>query len=114
MKTIFALTLSILFIGTLSISTATATDSPADRTEKKSTVEEIKFTVYPNPANHAIAIKSDQDYSRIVLSNILGKQMISIPNQASNIDISNLSSGMYIVSIIAENGNHSSQRVLVE
>ena len=56
-----------------------------------------KLNVYPNPAENHISISTnyEKNYS-VVLYNVLGEKVLE-SSEKSNINISNLSSGMYII-----------------
>lgn len=63
-----------------------------------------QITIYPNPASDYILISGIQKGASISLSDINGKQLIKqiIPTAASSVDISSLSSGIYILSVSTE------------
>jgi PKD repeat protein len=58
-----------------------------------------KCTIYPNPANGFIAIKIDFKYTAISIIDLTGKTIKQIAN-ASQIDVSNLTTGVYFIKII--------------
>ena len=66
------------------------------------------FTVYPNPAKGAININADYVTTggQITITNLMGKQLkaqvLSVGN--NKLDISNLSKGFYLVSVITTEG----------
>jgi hypothetical protein len=66
-------------------------------------VSKKPFSVYPNPAIDKIEIESFQ-YSRIEILNLYGelKKTIVADGMKSNIDISDLSSGIYFVKVRSE------------
>lgn len=59
-----------------------------------------EISVFPNPANHSITIKSEQNGS-VEIINIMGEMMINgeIKGQSSEIDISKLLSGIYFIKV---------------
>lgn len=61
------------------------------------------FTIYPNPANHLLMIKGTLDIYRIELYDIYGKEVkaMDLHSDQAQADISDLSSGMYFVKIMA-------------
>ncbi len=65
-------------------------------TEKPEPNVDESFTVYPNPAENIINIVGD--YDRIQLIDIYGK-VIEIDVKNNQIDVTNLSSGMYFIKI---------------
>lgn len=69
---------------------------------KKST----SLSVYPNPASNLLSVKSDVKNAQIRIFNALGIEVMSVPfnNVEEQINISNLSSGLYIVQMSSELG----------
>lgn len=66
-----------------------------------------KISVYPNPSNNTLQIKglNTIDVSSIKMTNLLGKQVYSTQSKISNIDISNLNAGIYILSVQSNNAS---------
>ncbi|WP_298220659.1 T9SS type A sorting domain-containing protein [Flavobacterium sp.] len=66
------------------------------------------FTVYPNPANDQLSIEKKDNIAISSLSvfNILGQQVITVPNarNTSTIDVSGLKSGNYFLIINSDKG----------
>ena len=62
------------------------------------------ITVYPNPTKNTLQIKgvNSLDISNVKIVNILGKEVYSFQLKNSNIDVSNLNAGIYIVTIQAD------------
>lgn len=71
------------------------------------------FTLIPNPAQNKIKINATFDINTIEIYSILGQKIISltINNTSSEIDISKLSSGAYIVKITSD-GKISTQKLI--
>lgn len=63
--------------------------------------------IYPNPAENNIYIKSSNNLniSNINITNVLGKEVFSSSLNDNKIDISNLNSGIYILTIQSENAS---------
>lgn len=59
------------------------------------------ITVYPNPTKNTLQIKgiNSLDISTIKIVNILGKEVYSSHLKNSNIDVSNLTAGIYVITI---------------
>jgi hypothetical protein len=59
------------------------------------------ITVYPNPTRNTLQIKGVNflDISKVKIVNILGKEVYSSHLKNSNIDVSNLNAGIYIVTV---------------
>jgi hypothetical protein len=65
--------------------------------------ESEKVTVYPNPANTTVTIKAIDatEFSSVSISDLMGKELLSSSDAAieKQLDISGLSSGVYLVSV---------------
>jgi hypothetical protein len=59
----------------------------------------VSFSMYPNPASSSLNISATSMIKDAVIYNILGKQVMSlnINKNSESINISNLSSGMYLI-----------------
>jgi hypothetical protein len=59
------------------------------------------ISIYPNPADNQLNIKTDSRFNRLVISNVLG-QVVFEENQVvtgtSTIDVANFKPGMYFMS----------------
>ena len=66
------------------------------------------FVLYPNPVSNILSFKNANDLTvkSLKITNILGKTVYSNVNLEgrNTIDVSKLSSGIYILSIVSENG----------
>ena len=69
-----------------------------------------RFSIYPNPTNSVWNVTSDSEISKVTLYNILGKEVLSIsPNTTElTIDASALRTGVYFAKI---EGSNSSETV---
>ena len=65
---------------------------------------EMKFSIFPNPANNDITIESNTIFSKVEIVNFLGQTVYSQNNngETTKIDVSNLNGGIYFVRIISE------------
>ena len=72
------------------------------------TVSQQDISLYPNPATNLLHIQAPA-VVRAVISSVEGKMIIDQAN-AKDIDLSNLASGLYIISVYDENGT----RILVD
>ena len=72
-----------------------------------------EFTIFPNPAQNKIKINASFDINTVEIYSILGQKVISltINNTSSEIDISKLSSGAYLVKITSD-GKISTQKLI--
>ncbi|NVK27838.1 MAG: right-handed parallel beta-helix repeat-containing protein [Flavobacteriia bacterium] len=62
-----------------------------------------QFSVYPNPASSRIFIKTDIEIIRLEILNSSGQLLRSIDGHKSNLDISDLTSGLYVIKWHASN-----------
>ncbi len=64
------------------------------------------ITVYPNPFQNTINISNARNVNRVVITNIIGKVVMNVNLNPSNPVIeTNLPSGIYLVTIIADDGS---------
>ena len=75
------------------------------------TAENLAFSIYPNPTTGKLTIEIGTEViTNIAVTNLLGEVVLQPQIQQSTIDISSLSTGMYILNIATKNGK-SAQRV---
>ncbi|AWI26676.1 DUF7619 domain-containing protein [Flavobacterium pallidum] len=70
-----------------------------------------QFTLFPNPVNDTLKIKSKDNtiIHSISVYNILGQLILTVANPMENINVSELTAGNYIISIITDKGKASSK-----
>ncbi|MFI0428769.1 T9SS type A sorting domain-containing protein [Mariniflexile sp. HMF6888] len=61
-----------------------------------------KATVYPNPVENTLYIKNVSDLKFVRIYNLLGQQVLE--NKAAEIDVSELSKGLYLLQLITDQG----------
>ncbi len=73
------------------------------------------FTYFPNPTSGVVTLKNNSSIEKVVLRNILGAVVLETAINATqtSIDLSNLSSGSYILSVFA-NGQSAQYHILKE
>ncbi len=75
------------------------------------------FSIYPNPSSDYITIRSTEliTYNQLSIFNLVGIQLmqIDIISNQQIIDVSKLESGIYIVQISSEKGNHT-KKIIIE
>lgn len=78
------------------------------------TFDSLTFKIFPNPTKNIVNIKSNTVISNIKLYNLLGQEMLAqdINNRQSSVDLSNLSSGSYLMSIYVEGKKVSTKYVI--
>lgn len=71
-----------------------------------SEISQSDLSIYPNPASNVLYINSIKNIDMIQISNILGENIstIKVNNSNTSIDISNLSDGMYFLTLFDTNG----------
>ncbi|QDO92654.1 T9SS type A sorting domain-containing protein [Formosa sediminum] len=73
--------------------------------------------VYPNPVTSELNIKSENNIAiqSVQLYNVLGAEVLSVNKLINNtINVSNLTSGIYILKVNAENNASTSKRIIIE
>ncbi len=65
----------------------------------------ISVKIYPNPTTSILNLQSQQPLKNYVLYDLSGRQIESGRLHGTQIDLSNLESGMYLLSLKAENGS---------
>ena len=70
--------------------------------------ESLGFTIYPNPVNNLLNIKSNLALKSGIIYNLLGKKISTVTS--NSIDVSKFNSGIYILKIEDEFGNISSKK----
>lgn len=68
--------------------------------------------IYPNPVENILYFDSSTQITSISVYNLLGKKMMSTEMQTKEIDLSQLSKGMYILHATLENGSTESFKVV--
>ena len=71
------------------------------------------IAIYPNPAKNVLNIKSDNTISKIEVYNMQGKKVAS-RNNTSDINVSSLGKGIYIISVLQDNGSVASKQFVKE
>ncbi len=73
-----------------------------------------KIIVYPNPAKNSFNVKvnDDKEISNLKLFDLLGKKIDIKQNNDSEFDTSNLSSGIYIITIVTNKSIYNSKLVI--
>ncbi|MCK9254589.1 MAG: T9SS type A sorting domain-containing protein [Bacteroidales bacterium] len=71
-----------------------------------------EFQIYPNPANNFINIESFSNNDIVQIFDFTGKLLLSTASK-NQIDISDLSSGIYIVKLISNFVNYKTQKLLI-
>jgi len=96
-------------VGFYSYSDSKILPRSAEDIEEATSVGEITATavkLYPNPANDILFISSDAKLSKVEVFNLLGQSVMSktINSKQSELNISDLDAGMYLIKVYGENG----------
>ena len=76
------------------------------------TFSDLDITVFPNPTKNLVTVKISGDSPKyLALSDITGKSIFEVVD-ASEIDLSDLSSGIYLLKIITDSGRIIVKRVI--
>ena len=72
-------------------------------------VYEADFNVFPNPAANTISVDFDNhsDYKDIEIYNLQGQVLKQIDANAQTIDVSSFPNGLYLISVLNENGERT-------
>lgn len=77
----------------------------------------LNFSVYPNPSNEEINIKSEtESIATITIFDINGREMYSdnrISNASKTIDVSSFSKGFYLIEVTSERGSSNVKKLIV-
>ena len=76
--------------------------------EERST---LSFEVYPNPTSDLLRINSDTPVKNVKIFNFIGQQ-VREENDKSDINISNLQDGLYLVKVEDVEGNQGIKRIM--
>lgn len=72
----------------------------------------LDFKVYPNPFNSFIRIDNYDKLTRVVITNIAGQRVLDIEYPSYEIQTGNLVTGVYVVSLIADDKIVKSDRII--
>jgi len=79
-------------------------------------IDESSFNsvVYPNPATDVVNFESNEPIAFVSIMTIDGRIVSAISNPGQTIDISNLTSGYYMMRIVSEDNNQQIHNLIVE
>ena len=106
--------------GTVDTLNNVSVNQPLEITEGQTLSTEIysldQITVFPNPADNYITIKSDYNLEDAIISlfDLNGRRVLNYKNSSNNniVDISSLSDGEYVLRVILSEGGIYSTKVL--
>ena len=72
------------------------------------------FSLYPNPTNGSIYLQSEENIANIILFDLIGQKRFQKKINNGFIDLTNLSSGIYLLRIEFSNGKTQTTKVIKE
>ena len=72
----------------------------------------LKASIYPNPTSDSFTIEMENEVKSVEIYSIQGQKVMSATSK--NVNVSNLSKGMYLVRIEDENNAVATQKVVIE
>lgn len=72
----------------------------------------LKATIYPNPTTDNFTIEIENELKSVEIYSLHGQKVLT--SSTKNINVSNLSKGIYLVQIEDENNNRSTQKLIVK
>lgn len=88
-----------LLVYLFSMSTSAQETRPQPKTQETATIEGL--SLYPNPvSNGKVYISTKNDFDKeIIIFDVLGKKVVQTMISSRELNVSNLSSGVYIIKI---------------
>lgn len=76
-----------------------------------------EFTVYPNPSNGMVTVRTSDPaqlpYLNVAVHDLAGREVYRTTGASSGLDLSFLRSGMYLLSLQDRQGHRSTQRIVI-
>jgi len=66
--------------------------------------ETLQFALYPNPVDGKLFIGSDEHFASVEIYDVSGRLILSKQNIFGMVDVSELTSGQYMLKLVSENG----------
>ncbi|WP_313101783.1 GEVED domain-containing protein [Epilithonimonas sp.] len=76
-----------------------------------SEINKAKTSVYPNPTDRILTIKSDKEVRSSELYNVTGQKVISTESK-KEVDLLGIAKGIYILKINFKDGSHTSEKII--
>jgi len=64
----------------------------------------FEFSMYPNPVKNELKINTLEAIDKVEVFDLLGKSVLSVNNVTESIDVSSLTSALYVVRLTSKNG----------
>ncbi|MFV0269210.1 MAG: cellulase family glycosylhydrolase [Draconibacterium sp.] len=73
--------------------------------------EELKTKIFPNPVSSLLTINNSDNFQQLTITNAIGKTLLkqNIKEQINSINMNQLASGIYFVSLLSQNRKHTTQ-----
>jgi len=78
-------------------------------------IKPVIFRIFPNPASESLYVESEETISRVNIFSLTGNLIHSISDTGDyrvTVDVSNMPSGLYIISVTSSSGNIFSSKFL--
>jgi hypothetical protein len=79
--------------------------------------ESLNISVYPNPVKSTLYFDDLKEVDRIVVSNMVGQQLLvsrNITGERTSVNVSSLSNGIYMVTVYDKKGNTAIRKIVKE
>ena len=73
--------------------------------------QSFNLNLYPNPVNNMLNIDTEEKINKIEIFNVLGKNVITVENQASQVSLQHLSTGIYMVKVTSVLGHFTTAKI---
>jgi hypothetical protein len=83
-------------------------------TEVIENYKDNNFSLYPNPTNGYIYLHSEENIANIILFDMVGQKRFQRKIKNGFIDLTNLSSGIYLLRVEFSNGKTQTTKVIKE
>lgn len=74
--------------------------------------EAQSVSLFPNPVNDVLNIVFEANDKEVVISNVIGQAVIVKDVTSNRINVENLNAGIYVVTVVSENGKTRSERIV--
>jgi hypothetical protein len=71
-----------------------------------------QIKIYPNPVASLLHIKTDLNISTIAIYDLTGKKLLNLNQDLRELDLINLSTGVYFIKLTVENGSQITQKIV--
>lgn len=66
--------------------------------------EMFEFSIFPNPTNSTVSIKSILEYNTVKITNAIGQTVLMVENRSQPISVSELANGIYFIQLFDKKG----------